>query len=167
MRRATCSVNGPLQMTVDLVLGFIPPYGSMVGILSLLCVCTVTDFTAADKDSGVKLCMLLRLLSGISFSHFGELWPRGGSSRSLYTNGTWEKIAPGWEKIQSHLGKKFPGEAQWAVRIGRRMAGYASCLQMHLLVFVSFLTGASLIVLCLVFVSLHTVIIMRVLDILS
>jgi len=33
--------------------------------------CTVTDFSAAEKDSGVKLRMLLRLLSGMSFSHFG------------------------------------------------------------------------------------------------
>jgi len=34
------------------------------------------DFSAAEKDSSVKLCMLVRLLSGMSFSHFGELWPR-------------------------------------------------------------------------------------------
>jgi len=60
----------------------IPPYCSM-GILSLLCVfwfffvCTVTDFSAAEKDSGLKLCMRVRLLSGMSFSHFGELWLPG------------------------------------------------------------------------------------------
>jgi len=41
-------------------------------------VCTVTDFSAVEKDSGVKLRMLyVPLLSGMSFSHFGELWPRG------------------------------------------------------------------------------------------
>jgi len=57
------------------------------------------DFSAAQKDSGVKLRMLVRLLSGRSFSHFGELWPRprGGSPRSLYTNRTGEKIATGWD----------------------------------------------------------------------
>jgi len=52
------------------------------GILSLLCVClfvcfflhTVTDFSAADKDRSVKFCVHVRLLSGMSFSHFGELW---------------------------------------------------------------------------------------------
>jgi len=37
------------------------------GILSLLCViffvCTVTDFSAAEKDTGVKFCMHVRLLS--------------------------------------------------------------------------------------------------------
>ena len=28
----------------------------------------------AEKDSGVKLCMLVRLLPGMGFCHFGELW---------------------------------------------------------------------------------------------
>jgi len=49
----------------------------MVGILSLPClclfVCTVTDFSVAEEDSGLKLRVLVRLLSGMSFSHFGEL----------------------------------------------------------------------------------------------
>jgi len=36
-------------------------------------VCAVMDFSAAEKDSGVKLCMLVRLLSGMSFSYFGEV----------------------------------------------------------------------------------------------
>jgi len=50
----------------------IPPCGSAVGILCLLSVfCTVTDFSASEKDSGMLLCMLVRLLSGMSFSHFG------------------------------------------------------------------------------------------------
>jgi len=31
------------------------------------------DFSAAEKDSGVKLCVHVQLLSGMSFSHFGEL----------------------------------------------------------------------------------------------
>jgi len=35
----------------------------------------VTGFSAAEKDSSVKLCMLVQLLSGMSFSHFGELLP--------------------------------------------------------------------------------------------
>jgi len=37
------------------------------------------DFSAAEKDSGVKLWTLSRLLSGMSLSHFGELWPMDGS----------------------------------------------------------------------------------------
>jgi len=39
----------------------------VLGILSLLCVfvcCTVTDFSAAEKDRGVKFCMRVGLLSG-------------------------------------------------------------------------------------------------------
>jgi len=48
-----------------------------------LFVCTVTGFAVAEKDNRVKLCVLVRLLSGMSFSHFGELWPRGSSPRSL------------------------------------------------------------------------------------
>jgi len=53
---------------------FILLCGSMVGILSLLCVCTVTDFSAAEKGSSVKLCVLVRLLSRHFFSHFGGHW---------------------------------------------------------------------------------------------
>jgi len=57
-------------------------------------VCTVTDFSAAEKDSGVKLRLLVRILSGMSFSHFGELWPRGGWD-ILFTSGIYK----------SHIGK--------------------------------------------------------------
>jgi len=46
-------------------------------------VCVVTDFSAVEKGSSVKLCMLVRLLSGMSFCHFGELWLGGDSPRSL------------------------------------------------------------------------------------
>jgi len=35
------------------------------------------DFSAAEKDSVVKLHVLVRLLSGMSLSRFGELWPTG------------------------------------------------------------------------------------------
>jgi len=35
----------------------------------------VTDFSAAEKDSSVKVRTLVQLLSGMSFSHFGELLP--------------------------------------------------------------------------------------------
>jgi len=31
-------------------------------------------FLRGGNDSGVKLCVLVRLLSAMSFSHFGELW---------------------------------------------------------------------------------------------
>jgi len=60
---------------------FIPPYGSTVGILSLLCVChfvcTVTDFSAAEKDRSVKFCMHVGLLSGQVFSLLVNFGSRG------------------------------------------------------------------------------------------
>jgi len=43
------------------------------------------DFSAAEKDRGVKFCMRVWLLSGEVFSHFGELWlvwSRGGGITS-------------------------------------------------------------------------------------
>ena len=66
-------------------------YGSMgdylvycvfVCFVCFLFVCTVTDFSAAKKDNGVKLCMLVRLLllSAMSISHFDELWLTGSHS---------------------------------------------------------------------------------------
>ena len=39
--------------------------------------CTVTDFSAAEKDRGVKFCTRAGLLSGQVFSHFGEFWLAG------------------------------------------------------------------------------------------
>jgi len=38
----------------------------------LFFVCSITDFSAAEKARGVKLCMRVELLSGQVFSHFGE-----------------------------------------------------------------------------------------------
>jgi len=45
---------------------FIPPY-RVWGILGLLCfvVCRVRDFSAAEKARGVKICMHVRVLSGV------------------------------------------------------------------------------------------------------
>jgi len=57
----------------------------------LLFLCTVTDFSVTEKNSGVKLCMRVRLVSGQVFSHFGEIWPWGSSPRSIYAKVTWEK----------------------------------------------------------------------------
>jgi len=58
---------------------FTPQYGSMEGVLSLLCVilfvclflCTVTDFPAAEKARGVKFCTRVGLLPRQVFSPFG------------------------------------------------------------------------------------------------
>jgi len=73
----------------------IPPYGSTGGYLGccvFFFVCTVTDFSAAEKDRGVKFCLRVRLLSAISFSHFGELLLAGshggGITSGMYAAGT-------------------------------------------------------------------------------
>ena len=36
-------------------------------------VCTVTDFSAGDKPSGVKFCTVVHRRPGQGISHFGEL----------------------------------------------------------------------------------------------
>jgi len=74
-----------------------------VCLLACLHVCTVTDFSAAEKDSGVKLRTLVRLLSGQVFSHFGELWlvwsHGGGITSGMYGQRTGAK----W-RLQARLG---------------------------------------------------------------
>ena len=81
------------------------------GIFSLLCsfVCTVPDFSAAEKDRGVKFCTRIRLLSEQVFSHFGKLWLTwshgGGITSRIYASTHWSHAAA-------------PGEARWAVEIG-------------------------------------------------
>jgi len=46
-------------------------------------VSTVTNFSAEEKDRGVKFCTRVRLLSGQVFSHFGELWLAGSHSGGI------------------------------------------------------------------------------------
>jgi len=79
-----------------------------MGVFSLLCVfvCLFVclygyGFLSGGKDSGVKLHMLVRLISGMSFSHFGA---RGESRRGHYF---WMYASTHW----SHAAA--PGEAQW------------------------------------------------------
>jgi len=71
----------------------------------------VTDFSAAEKDSDVKLCMLFRLLFTMSFSHFGELWiagsDGGGITSGMYAATNWMQVAA-------------PVEARWGFGIGCR-----------------------------------------------
>jgi len=54
----------------------------------------VTDFSVAEKDSGVKLYMLLRLLSVMHFSHFGEFWLTGSHSGGITSGMSYIHIAP-------------------------------------------------------------------------
>jgi len=86
-----------MRPTVTDRVAFLSHHTVVWGILSLLCVClsvclsvclfvcTVTDFSAAEKVRGVKFCVRVRLLSGMSFSHFGEHWLAGnhGGGNSL------------------------------------------------------------------------------------
>ena len=72
-------------------------------------VCTVTDFSAAEKDRGVKLCTLVRLLSATSFSHFGELWLAGSHGGGISCGISYIEIAV----RQSELG----AVAWWAFGI--------------------------------------------------
>jgi len=44
-----------------------------VCIFVILCVCTVTDFSAEDKVSSVRFCKAVHRYPGLGISHFGEL----------------------------------------------------------------------------------------------
>jgi len=52
-------------------------------ILFIIFVYTVTDFSAAVKGRGVKFCTHVRLLSGMSFSHFSDFGSRGVTAAAL------------------------------------------------------------------------------------
>ena len=58
----------------------------------------------------VKLCMLIRLLSGQVFSHFGELWLSGSHGGGITSGMSYIEVAVG----QSELG----AVARWAVGTG-------------------------------------------------
>ena len=62
--------------------------------------CTVTDFSAAEKDRGVKFCVRVGLLSGHVFCHFGELWLgwiHGGGITSVMS---YIKVAMGQSELE-------------------------------------------------------------------
>jgi len=63
------------------------------------------DFSATEKDSGVKLGMLVRLLSGQVFSHFGELWlawSYGGGITGVWVG---DKVPQKLKLLCRHLSK--------------------------------------------------------------
>ena len=87
-------------------------------VLFVFFVYTVTDFSAAEKDRGVKFCTSVRLLAGISFSHFGELWLAeshgGGISFGMYAVRNWMKAAaPSEARWDSELGAAALLKAVW------------------------------------------------------
>jgi len=61
------------------------PHSSLSFIFGLCC--TVTDFSAAEKDRGVKFCIHVGLLSGQVFSPFGEHWLAGSHGGGGITSG--------------------------------------------------------------------------------
>jgi len=60
---------------------------------------TVTDFSAAEKDRGVKFCMRVRILSGQIFSHFGELWLAGSHGGGITSVMSYIEIAVGQSEL--------------------------------------------------------------------
>jgi len=77
---------------------FIPTYDTM-GVFSLLCVCflfvwTVTDFSTAEKDRGVKFCTRVWLLSEQVFSPFGEHWLAGSYGGGITSGMSCIEMAP-------------------------------------------------------------------------
>jgi len=92
------------QFSTSVGLFITPLYGSIEGYLvycvffvCFFCVCTVTDFSATERDSGVKLCTPVRLLSAMRFSHFGDLWLAwshgGGITSGMNASGHWSQAA--------------------------------------------------------------------------
>ena len=75
-----------------------------------LFVCTVTDFSAAEKGRDVKFCTRVQLVSRQVFSHFGELcltWSYGGG------------ITSGMSHIEIAIGQSELGAvAGWAFGTG-------------------------------------------------
>jgi len=49
---------------------------------AILCVCTIEDFFAEDKDSGVKFCTVVYRRPGQGISHSGKLAPPEALNRT-------------------------------------------------------------------------------------
>ena len=82
-------------------------------LIFCLFVCMVTDFSAAEKDSCVKSCVRVRLLSTMSFSNFGENWLAGSHGGGI-TSGMY--AATNWIQATAVV----PGQARWGFGIGCR-----------------------------------------------
>ena len=46
---------------------------SFVFVILRVCICTLEDFSAENKASGVKFCTVVHRRPGHEISHFGEL----------------------------------------------------------------------------------------------
>ena len=69
----------------------------------------VTDFSAAEKGGGVKLRMLVRLLSWQVLSHVGELWLAWSHGCGITSGMSYIEVAVG----QSKLGAVASRKAVW------------------------------------------------------
>jgi len=118
-------------VTHYLLLCFYPTiwwYGGYLVYSVFVCcsVCTVTDFAAAEKDSGVKLCVVVWLLSAMSFSHFGGQRSRSPGKNALSAANThmsvceWYALAASVMQQQRQM-SAFPGS--------RGMTSAAACTE--------------------------------------
>ena len=72
--RSSCQARGDIRSADVLLLSHHTVWGIVYCGYFYLFLCTVTDFSAAEKDRGVKFCMRDGLLFGQVFSPFAEHW---------------------------------------------------------------------------------------------
>ena len=88
-------------------------------VYSMFFVCMITDLSAVKKDSVMKLCVLVRLLSGQFFSHFGELWLTWSHVGGITSGMRWPIIETGSTtnmpqiRVPSEMGAAPPRKAVW------------------------------------------------------
>jgi len=113
-------------------------YVSMGDTYHVCSFCTVTDFSAAKKDRGVKFCKRVRLLSGQVFSHLGgqRTRPPGTKTRIHEASWTYHLPAPAARVGgQSELGAAASRKAVWwDMRLASLLTHLlllASCISYH------------------------------------
>jgi len=99
-------VTSMMIVVIVVVVVVIPPYGRM-GYLVYCVFFVIFSFClygcgslSGEKGRGVTFCMRVRLLYGMSFAHFGELWLAGshgsGITSGMYAATNWcQAAAPG------------------------------------------------------------------------
>jgi len=104
--RASAKVCGveqrapPIVGRAAITLG-IGPHSSCMFFCFFLFLCMVTDFSAAEKNSSVKLCVLLQLLSGMSFYHFGGQRSRSTGTKNVLSAANTHPGAYEWYSLRS------------------------------------------------------------------
>jgi len=73
------------------------------------------DFSAAEKDRGMKVCMRVRL-SGPVFSHFGELWLAESHCDGITSGMGYKSGAPGQQRTARHCNTSWMSYIEIAVR---------------------------------------------------